>query len=100
MTKSCLKLTKGSYFVSIPIVIEKLISGGVGFSSDFSSSLAAVRSRAQPLAPDRESEEAFLPVSQFFNPSGYIKRVSLKNSVMNAPASRCTFSLGQQGDSR
>jgi hypothetical protein len=52
-------------------VIEKLVSGGVGFSSDFSSSRAAC-SRAQPLAPDRKSEEAFLPVFQFFNPSRYI----------------------------
>jgi hypothetical protein len=52
-------------FFCMPLVIEKLVSGGISFSSDFSSPLAAC-SRAQPLAPDREFEEAFLPVSQFF----------------------------------
>jgi hypothetical protein len=55
----------------IPLVIEELVPGDVGFSADSSSSLAAC-SRARPLAPDRESAEASLPVSQFFNPSRYI----------------------------
>jgi thioredoxin 1 len=51
-------------------VTEELVSGGVGFSSDSSSSLAACF-RARPLAPERESEKASLPVFQFFNPSRY-----------------------------
>jgi 3-dehydroquinate synthase len=55
----------------IPLVIEESVPGGVGFSADSLSSLAAVRSRARPLAPDRESTEASLPVSRFFNPLRY-----------------------------